>query len=151
MANNKKEPEAVRANDKLRMTRNLIADEYQNIQAGTHSVLNTSKNIHGAKDKYGQYTDKINRSKNLVDEIQKAEKWDEMKLRYSFNFLMGTSIYLLLKRFFLWEILYAIYYLAIVFGQYLIQFILMPILSSSSTGSDEKGFVLMDYLLYSTP
>ena len=69
MANNKKEPEAVRANDKLRMTRNLIADEYQNIQAGTHSILNTSQNIHGARDKYGQYSDKINRSKNLVDEI----------------------------------------------------------------------------------
>ena len=81
-----------------------------------------------AKGNYDKYGDKIRRSQLLVDEIVKAERWDEMKLRYAFNFFLFTVIYIVLKRFFLWEFLYAVYYLMIILGQYLF----MPILSLGS-------------------
>ena len=95
------------------------------MKAGTHSVLSTSENLGHAKGSYDKYSDKIRRAQVLVDEIIKAEKWDEMKLRYSFYFFLFTVAYIILKRFFLWEFLYAIYYIAFIVGQYL----LMPILS----------------------
>ena len=43
------------------------------MKEGSHSILATSENLHGAKDKYDVYTGKITRSKKLVDEIAKAE------------------------------------------------------------------------------
>mmetsp|Transcript_23061 Transcript_23061/g.27037 ORF Transcript_23061/g.27037 Transcript_23061/m.27037 type:complete len:133 (+) Transcript_23061:21-419(+) len=116
-------------NAKLRVTQQLLAEEYQNMQAGTHSVLATSENINRAKGSYDKYSDKIRRSKLLVDEIIKAEQWDEKKLRYSFNCFTATVVYLLLKRFFLWEFLFAAYYLVFIFGHYLIDFVLLPLVS----------------------
>ena len=110
----------------------MLAEEYGNMQAGTQSVLATSENIHSAKDRYGEYTDRIKRSKGLVDEIQKAERLDELKLRYSFNFFVGTAVYLLLKRFFLWEIIYAVFYIATITASYSLDFIITPLLSGST-------------------
>ena len=57
------------ANDKLRVTQKLIQDEYNSMSNATHSVLTTSENMQRAKDKYGQYSDKIHKSQNLVDQI----------------------------------------------------------------------------------
>ena len=150
----------VRPNDKLRMTQQLIADEYKNMSTATHSVLNTSGNINKTKEKYNQYSDKIKRSKDLVDEIQRAEKWDEQKLRFSFNFFVFTVVYLFLKRFFLWEFLYATYYLISIFVTYALDFIIMPLISvytsddtqikDHNQNSNNRAFVLMDYLLIPT-
>ena len=135
----------IKTNDKLRMTQQLIAEEYQNMSSATHSVLATSENMHRAKDKYGKYSDKILRSQKLVEEIQKAERWDEQKLRYSFYFFVSTAVYLLLKRFFLWEIIFATYYLIVVFGSYVLEYLVIPVFKQSqNTG---RGFVLMDYFL----
>ena len=120
-------PLSVSANDKLRTTQQLLVEEYQNMSSATHSVANTSRNIHGAKDKYEQYCEKIRRSQQLVADIQKAERWDEQKLRYAFNFFLFTATYLLLKRFFLWEIIYAAYFFLYIFTTYLTEFVLMPL------------------------
>ena len=96
------------------------------MKRGAHSVLTTSENLSSAKDQYDIYGNKIDRSKKLVDEIAKAEQWDELKLRYSFNFFVATAVYLLLKRFFLWEIIYAVFYLVRILGTFIIDFVLMP-------------------------
>ena len=85
------------------------------MQAGTHSVLATSQNLGHAKNNYTAYSDKINRTHTLVDEIVKAEQWDEMKLQYSFKFLLISAFYMILKRFYLWEIIYAIIYIFKIF------------------------------------
>ena len=100
------------------------------MSSATHSVLHTSENLHKTKDKYDKYSDKIRRSKDLVDEIQKAEKWDEMKLQYSFKFFLFTITYLFLKRFFLWEIIYAIYYLVCIGVTFVLDFVLMPFVAT---------------------
>ena len=97
--------------------------------SATHSVLNTSENIHRVKDKYGQYSDKISRSKRLVDEIQKAERWEEQKLQWSFNALLFTSFYLLAKRFFLWEFLFAVYYVGCILVSYGWHSVVLPLVT----------------------
>ena len=110
----------------------MIAEEYRNMSSANHSVLATSNNIHGAHDKYNKYSEKIRRSQLLVEEIQKAERWDELKLRYSFNFFLFTAAYLLAKRFFLWETIYLLYYLVLILYKYTTEFILLPLIQGST-------------------
>ena len=47
-----------------------------------------------------------------MQEIQKKEMWDEMKLKYSYWTFVGSAAYLCAKRFFLWEIIYLLAYVA---------------------------------------
>ena len=97
------------------------------MSSATHSVNNTSSNLTNARQKYDSYSDKIGRSQKLVAEIQRAERWDELKLQYSFNFFCGTAGYLVAKRFFLWEIIYAVYFLAVVFCQHTTNYVVLPL------------------------
>ena len=83
----------------------------------------------------------------MVEEIQKAERWDELKLRVSFNFFLFTIVYLFAKRFFLWEVIYALYYLTVILFKYTMEFLLMPLFQSNSISKPVQGFILMDYLL----
>ena len=61
-----------------------------------------------------------------------------MKLQYSFRAFVATVAYLLLKRFYLWEFLYAAYFLLYVFVTYAFEFILLPLVSFGSH-SASKG------------
>ena len=50
------------------------------MRSGNQTVDATAENIRKAKTTYDQYGRKIVDTTRLVDEIQRKERWDEMKL-----------------------------------------------------------------------
>ena len=133
----------------LKRTHQLLADEYNNLNEATQVVDRTADNMRKAKVTYDKYDPKIRETTRLVDEIQKKERWDEMKLKYSFNAFMYSAAYLFLKRFYLNEIIYLLLYIAYYLMQYTLQCLQSLVQRSPEWYKTGSNTQLIDYLLQS--
>lgn len=67
-------------NEKLKATQQILAEQFDSMRSGNQTVDATAGNMLKAKTTYEQYGRKIVDTTRLVDEIQRKERWDEMKL-----------------------------------------------------------------------
>jgi hypothetical protein len=70
-------------------------DQLSNIKLG---ISNTSSNLIGTSEMYDDYDEKTKKSSLYIHELKKREQANNRKIRLAFWFLIGTAIYIIIRR-----------------------------------------------------
>ena len=61
------------------------------METASQSAVNITQNLHSTSSKYEKYKDKIEEGSRRIKEIQKKEKLEELKLKFSFYLFLFSK------------------------------------------------------------